>query len=190
MLSLKTARVNTSTHNKSLMPMRAFFLPLLLVLSASLAHADDYTEVDRLIAAKQFPEAMVSVEKYLATKPRDPQMRFLKGVIQGATDHTADALETFSKITEDYPELPEPYNNLAVLYASQNQLEAARTALDMAVRINPAYATAHENLGDIYVRLADRAYAKALQLNPGNAGLPPKLALVQQLQAPAPAKAP
>lgn len=172
------------------MPLRAFFLPLLLVLSASLAHADEYSEVNRLIGASQFPEALASAEKYLATKPRDPQMRFLKGVIQGATDHTADAMETFSKITEDYPELPEPYNNLAVLHARQNQLDAARTALEMAVRVNPAYATAQENLGDIYVRLADRSYAKALQLNPGNAGLPPKLALVQQLQAPAAIKTP
>ena len=111
------------------MSLRAFFLPLLLVLSASLAHADEYSEVNRLISASQFPEALASAEKYLATKPRDPQMRFLKGVIQGATDHTADAMETFSKITEDYPELPEPYNNLAVLHARQNQLDAARTAL-------------------------------------------------------------
>ncbi|GBU15258.1 hypothetical protein AwPolaro_06360 [Polaromonas sp.] len=166
--------------------MRAFFFPLLLVLSAGLAHADAYTDVNHLIGTKQFPEALASVEKHLAAKPRDPQMRFLKGVIQGETDHTAEALETFSKITEDYPELPEPYNNIAVLHARQNQLVPALAALEMAVRINPAYAAAQENLGDIYARLAEQAYAKSLQLNPGNAGLAPKLALVQQLQAATP----
>ena len=114
------------------MPTRAFFLrkPLSLILSslmllsllgASAAHADDYTDVNRLIGAKQFPEALTKADKYLAGKPRDPQMRFLKGVIQSETAKTGDAIETFTQITQDYPELPEPYNNLAVLYAGQTK---------------------------------------------------------------------
>jgi len=188
------------------MPTRAFFLrkPLSLLLSslllmallgASPAHADEYTDVNRLISARQFPEALASADKYLIAKPRDPQMRFLKGVIQGQTSKTGDAIETFTKITEDYPELPEPYNNLAVLYASQSQLDKARATLEMAIRINPRYATAHENLGDIYARLASQSYSRALQLDAGNATLPPKLALIGQLLAPAaksatPAKTP
>ena len=192
------------------MPTRAFFLRLplsllasrlllllsLLCLSAAhVAHADEYAEVTRLIAAKQFPEALASADHYLAGKPRDPQMRFLKGVIQGETAHTGEAIETFTQITQDYPELPEPYNNLAVLYASQSQFDKARETLEMAIRLNPRYATAHENLGDIYVRLASQSYSRALRLDAGNASLPPKVALMGQLLAsdakPAkPAKAP
>ena len=157
---------------------------LLAMFGASVAHADEYAEVNRLIGAKQFPQALASADKYLDGKPRDPQMRFLKGVIQGETAKTSEAMETFTKITEDYPELPEPYNNLAVLYAGQSQFDKARTTLEMAIRLNPSYTTAHENLGDVYARLASQSYSRAQQLDPGNAGLPPKLALIGQALAP------
>ena len=150
-------------------------------LSVSAAHADDYADVSRLMRASQYAEASAKADQYLATKPRDPQMRFLKGVIQTETGKASDAIATFTKITEDYPELPEPYNNLAVLYAGQSQFDKARAALEMAIRTNPSYATAHENLGDVYARLASQAYSKALQLDAGNAGVQPKLALIRSL---------
>ncbi|MCZ8257896.1 MAG: tetratricopeptide repeat protein [Polaromonas sp.] len=150
-------------------------------LSVSAAHADDYADVSRLMRAGQFAEAMTKVDQYLAGKPRDPQMRFFKGVIQTETGKTNDAIATFTKITEDYPELPEPYNNMAVLYAGQSQFDKARAALEMAIRTNPSYATAHENLGDVYARLASQAYSKALQLDGGNPAVPPKLALIRTL---------
>jgi tetratricopeptide (TPR) repeat protein len=150
-------------------------------LSVSAAHADDYTDVSRLMRAGQFAEAMAKVDQALASKPRDPQLRFFKGVIQTETGKTNDAIATFTKITEDYPELPEPYNNMAVLYAGQSQFDKARAALEMAIRTNPSYATAHENLGDVYARLASQAYSKALQLDGGNAAVPPKLALIRNL---------
>jgi tetratricopeptide (TPR) repeat protein len=145
------------------------------------AQADDYAEVNRLVRAGQLSEALGKVEQYLATKPRDPQMRFMKGVIQTESGKPADAIATFSKLTEDFPELPEPYNNLAVLYAGQSQFDKARAALEMAIRTNPSYATAHENLGDVYAKLASQAYSKALQLDTGNAGVPPKLSLIRNI---------
>lgn len=167
--------------------LRCLFLAA--TLSVCTAYADDYADVSRLMRAKQYPDAMAKAEQYLASKPRDPQMRFLKGVILTETGKTADAISAFTKITEDYPELPEPYNNLAVLYAGQSQFDKARAALEMAIRTNPGYATAHENLGDVYARLASQAYSKALQLDGGNAALPPKLALIRALLA-ADSKAP
>ena len=154
---------------------------LAATLSAPLAHADDYSDVNRLVRAGQYPEALSKAEQYLVGKPRDPQMRFLRGVIQTETGKTGDAITTFSKITEDYPELPEPYNNLAVLYAGQSQFDKARAALEMAIRTNPSYTTAHENLGDIYARLASQAYSKALQLDGANTAVQPKLALIRTL---------
>jgi Flp pilus assembly protein TadD len=65
-------------------------------------------------------------------------------------------------LIEDYPELPEPYNNLAVLYAQQKQFDKARTALEMAIRIHPGYATAYENLGDLHSRLASQGVRESL----------------------------
>ena len=163
----------------------ALQLLTLVVACASLpAHADDYDEVSQLLRAGKNTEAAIKADSYLAAKPRDPQMRFLKGVIQRNSGKQAEAISTFTKLTEDYPELPEPYNNLAVLYAGQSQFDKARTALEMAIRTNPSYATAHENLGDIYARLASQAYNKALQLDGANAAVPPKLALIKEVFKP------
>lgn len=162
-------------------------LRLLMLVGACAAlpsHADEYADVSQLLKANKFPEAMTKVDAHLATKPADPQMRFLKGVIQRNMGKQAEAITTFNKLTEDYPELPEPYNNLAVLYAGQGQYDKARVALEMAIRTNPSYATAHENIGDVYARLASQAYNKALQLDSANVAVPPKLALIREVFKP------
>ncbi len=171
------------------MPVRTFLRNRLRALSlaaallaACAAHADDYGNVNQLVRSGKLAEAQAKAEQYLEGKPRDPQMRFLKGVIQTESGKTADAIQTFTRLTEDYPELPEPYNNLAVLYAGQNQLDKSRAALEMAIRTNPSYATAHENLGDIYAKLASQAYSKALQLDANTANsVKPKLAMIRSL---------
>jgi len=162
----------------------------LLALAAALAGsaaalADDYSDVNQLLRSGKHTEALARADEYLAAKPRDPQMRFLKGVVQTDAGRTAEAIATFSKLTEDYPELPEPYNNLAVLYAGRSEFDKARAALEAAVRANPSYAIAHENLGDVYAKLAAVSYSKAQQLDAGNTSVQPKLALVRQLFPPA-----
>lgn len=159
-------------------------LALVATLSISAVYADDYADVNVLVRAGKLAEALTKADQYLAGKPRDPQMRFIKGVIQTEAAKPLDAIATFTQITQDYPELPEPYNNLAVLYAGQGQFDKARAALEMAIRTNPSYATAHENLGDVYAKLASQAYSKALQLDGANTGVQPKLALIRTLFAP------
>jgi len=163
------------------LPTALRWLALATALFMTAAHADDYADVNALVRNGQLPQALAKADQYLAAKPRDPQMRFIKGVIQTEAGKPNDAIATFTKITQDYPELPEPYNNLAVLYAGQNQFDKARAALEMAIRTNPSYATAHENLGDVYAKLASQAYSKALQLDGGNSAVPPKLALIRNL---------
>jgi Flp pilus assembly protein TadD len=149
--------------------------------------ADDYADVNQLLRSGKHAEALAKADQYIAAKPRDPQMRFLKGVVQSEAGRTADAIATYTKLIEEYPELPEPYNNLAVLYASQSEFDKARVALEAAVRANPGYATAYENLGDVYAKLAAGAYGKAQQLDAKNSRMPAKLALLRQLIPPAPA---
>ena len=119
--------------------------------------------------------------RYLATSPKDARGRFLKGIILTEQNKPNDAIKVFTELTQDYPELPEPYNNLAVLYASQGQYDKARTALEMAIRTHPSYATAHENLGDIYAKMASQAYDKALQLDKSNTTAQTKLNLIKDL---------
>ena len=167
------------------LPRLLRLLALTALLGTGAAQADDYTEITQLIKAGKPADALAKADQRLAANPRDPQLRFLRGVAQADSGKPADAITTFTKLTEEYPELPEPYNNLAVLYANQNQLDKARTALEMAIRTNPSYATAHENLGDIYAKLASQAYNKALQLDATNANsVKPKLALIRELFAP------
>ena len=102
-------------------------------------------------------------------------MRFLKGVILSQRSQRDEAVAVFVGLTQDYPELPEPYNNLAVIYAAQGQYDKARGALETAVRVSPNYATAYENLGDVYAALAARAYQDARRYDGGNASALRKL---------------
>ena len=152
-----------------------------LTLAAAPAWADEYSDVSRFIRAGQLTEATTAADRYLVGKPRDAQMRFLKGVILTEQNKANDAIAVFVKLTEDFPELPEPYNNLAVLYGQQGLYDKARAALEMAIRTNPSYATAHENLGDVYAKLSSQSYAKALQLDPNNAAVAPKLTVIREL---------
>jgi tetratricopeptide (TPR) repeat protein len=163
-------------------------LPATFALTAALfavsVHANDVDEVNQLLKAGKQAQALTKVEQALAAKPRDAQLRFLKGVIQTELGKPQDAIGTFTSLTQEYPELPEPYNNLAVLHASGGQFDKARAALEMAIRTNPSYSTAHENLGDIYANLASQAYSKALQLGGSTTTLQPKLTLIRELFAP------
>ena len=160
------------------------FVALATILVVPLAHADDYSTVSQLARSGNPSEALTKADAYLATNPRDPQMRFIKGVILTNTGKTQDAMAVFTQLTQDYPELPEPYNNLAVLYAAQGQFEKARADLEMAVRANPRYATAYENLGDVYARLAAQSYAQAVQLDAAaGASVNPKLTLIRSMFA-------
>lgn len=187
--SMTNQFVPTGSNADTSLSKRLRLLALSVAVTATLAsplamaQADEYADVNRLVRSGQLNEALAKADQYLTTKPRDPQMRFLKGVIQTEGGKPTEAIATFSKLTEDFPELPEPYNNLAVLYAGQSQFDKARAALEMAIRTNPSYATAHENLGDVYAKLASQAYSKALQLDAGNTAVAPKLSLIRNLFA-------
>lgn len=155
-------------------------LVALVTMASSVAHADEASDVQKLMAAGKPAEALQKADQYLASKPRDPMMRFLRGISLSQMGKTSEAITAFTKLTEDYPDLPEPFNNLAVLYAQQGQYDKARTALEMAIRTNPSYATAYENLGDVYAKLASQAYSKALQIDTRSA-VAPKLAMIRDL---------
>ena len=147
------------------------------------AYADDIQDANKLFKQGQHSQALDKVNEFLANNPKDAQARFLKGLIFTEQGKTAESIKVFSALTEDYPELPEPYNNLAVLYASQGQYDKAKLALEMAIRTHPSYATAHENLGDIYAKMASQAYDRALQLDRSNTATKTKLAMIQDLFA-------
>ena len=165
---------------------RALFaaLALLVASPAAAAPADDLREAQKLYGQGKLPAALEKVDAYLVAQPKDAHGRFLRGLVLTDQKRPADAIAVFTSLTEDYPELPEPYNNLAVLYAAQGNYERARSVLELAISTHPGYAMAHENLGDIYAQLAARSYDRALQLDRANLSARAKSAKVKELIAP------
>jgi len=163
-------------------------LPSELAAASKLIHDGDYAQ------------ALEKIDAVLASDARNPQARFLKGVVQTDQGEIEAATATFQALTEDFPELPEPHNNLAVIWAKKGRYDMARAELEIALAAHPDYAIAHENLGDIYTRLAGTEYDRALALDKANRSAKTKLALVRQLfdvppsavplPAPSPAPAP
>ena len=149
--------------------------------------AEDTKEATRLYQQGKTDQALAKVNAALAQQPKDAQGRFLKGLIFTEQKKTAEAIQIFTGLTEDFPELPEPYNNLAVLYAGQGNYDKAKAALELAIHTHPSYSTAYENLGDIFAQMARRSYDKVLQLDKTNTSAQSKLALLKDLFTP-PAK--
>jgi tetratricopeptide (TPR) repeat protein len=143
--------------------------------------AEETKDATKLYQQGKLDQALSKVNSALAQQPKDAQGRFLKGLILTEQKKGADAIQVFTGLTEDYPELPEPYNNLAVLYASQGNYDKAKAALELAIHTHPSYATAYENLGDIYAQLARRSYDKALALDKSNLTAQGKLSMVKDI---------
>jgi Flp pilus assembly protein TadD len=143
-------------------------------------------EAVSMIREGQYITAMAKIDAVLAQDARNPQARFLKGVVQTDQEELDDAAVTFQALTEDFPELPEPHNNLAVIWAQQGRYDKARTELEIALKAQPNYAIAHENLGDVYARLAGAEYDRAVVLDKSNKSAQAKLVLVRELYAVAP----
>ena len=192
--------------------MRRFLAPLLVaaVLAAAPAFAQsdattdprEFSEAARkvyaqslrdarvLITDKKYDEAIALLDKLNAERPREPQARFLKGVALADSGKTDAAITAFQGVLGDFPELPEPHNNLAVLYAQKGEYGLARDELEAAINAAPDYVVAYENLGDIYARLAASNYEKAIARDSRNKSAPAKLKLVRDVLAPvAPAAA-
>jgi peptidyl-prolyl cis-trans isomerase B (cyclophilin B) len=127
-----------------------------------------------LLELRQFSEAEKAIAQGLMAKPRDAQWRFLEAVLFGQTRGVDEAISAFEALVDEFPELSEPHNNLAVLYLRQGQPQKARQALERAIRNRPDYALAYENLGDLYVQLAFEAYDRGSRIPAASAFLKPK----------------
>jgi Flp pilus assembly protein TadD len=127
--------------------------------------------------------ALEIADTALKAFPQDAQLRFIRAVSLHLLNRLPEAESAFMDMTQEFPELPEPHNNLAVVRAAQGKLDQARIALEDALRAVPDYAVAHENLGDIHAQLAARSYRSAQKLDPANKSIAPKLKLVSAVTA-------
>lgn len=144
-------------------------------------------DVEKLVKARQFQDAVNLIDRQLKTNPRNVQIRFVKARLQIEMRKFTDAKKTLVEITQQFPELPEPYNNLAAIAANQGNWIEARDYLELALKLRPTYAIAAANLGEIYIRLGAQAYenaAKGAQTNQRQYTLRAK-ALLDVLKPPA-----
>lgn len=162
-------------------------LPAEYTEEARRAYSAGLGEARDLLREKRYPEAIAKLDSLIARRPREAQARFLKALALAESGQTAGAVEALRALSADFPELPEPRNNLAVIYAGQGNYALARDELLLAVAAAPDYAVAHDNLGDIYVRLAIDHYARASALEKSPPRIESKLKAARELiAAPAP----
>ncbi len=148
---------------------------------STVAQADVYTEVNALVQNGQWAQAQVLADARLKTAPTDPQMRLLKSHIQTGLGQTQAAMDTLRALTQSFPELPEPHNNLAALLVRENRHDEALVALNAALRARPDYALALENLGDLHLTLAAQAFARARLVTPAPTRLQTKQLATEQV---------
>jgi len=158
----------------------SIFLSLLLCVTNAYSKTS-YGDIQLLINQGEYKEALKLTENQLSANKSDIKLQFMKGLVLTRLDRYRDAEKVFIQLTADNPELPEPFNNLAVVYAAQGKYTEAEEALKNAINTHPSYATAHENLGDIYAKMASRAYNQALELDTSNKAAREKLSLVNEL---------
>lgn len=160
---------------------KALFLIILLSLSQSLIAGVQTDKIQALISEGELSQALTLTNKKLLEDESNVTFRFLKGLILTRLNELDKARDLFIELTREHPDLPEPYNNLAVIYASQGDFENAQNALQRAISTHPSYATAHENMGDIYAKMASKAYNQALELDAENTSAKAKLSLINDL---------
>ena len=166
--------------------LKGFLLFILLSLSTffltnEIYAADDFKSIMQLIEKGEKEKAAQQIDQYLKTNPNDPQVIFIKGVVNAELGKYNEAIQAFTYLTEKHPSLPEPFNNLAVLYAELGDYDKAQKALESAIKTHPSYATAHVNLGDLYTKRATVAYNKALEIDKTNVQAKTKLSLIKKL---------
>jgi len=147
------------------------------------AVADSPENVRALLARGELPAALATAQAGVAARPGDAQSRFVLGVVLMDMGRDAQALAVFTDLSQAYPELPDPMNNIALLQARAGQLEPARQSLETALRNDPAHRAARVNLGQVHLMLAAQAWSQAAAAMPGDSALQSKLQSVRALLA-------
>lgn len=163
------------------MSKRFLIAVLLFVFAFSHYSFADISKLNKLIEEKDYIEAKKIVQQLLDSDKENPQLLFIDGVLLSELGEIENAINVFVSLTKSHPTLPEPYNNLAVLYAQSGNFDLARTALEKSIKTHPSYATAHVNLGDLYTRMASESYNQALQIDKSNKNAKTKLSLIKKL---------
>ena len=109
------------------------------------------------------------------------QPKFAQCVVQAQQAAPKKAIACFQQLVQEYPELPEAYNNIGVLYAGMGMHVEARKWFERGLTQQQAYATLHQNLLNLQSEINRNAYAAALQLDISKSNASPKLSLIGKI---------
>jgi tetratricopeptide (TPR) repeat protein len=138
----------------------AIFFCLLLVSAASAATST--AQLQQLIAQNRFADAARDGEQLLQQDPKHAETRFLTAYAYQMNAKTDKAVSLYQGLINDRPELPEPRNNLAMIYLAQGDYDRASQLLVEAINTHRSYAVAYANLSQVYKGIASEAYRRAV----------------------------
>ena len=165
------------------LPRACCSLLVALLLGTGLARGDVVNDVHTLMAKGELESALRVSAAAMARPTQDPQARFLHAVVLMELRRDAEASLAFTQMSQEYPELPEPFNNLALLHVRGGRLELARQSLETALRNDPGHRAARANLGEVYLMLAVQAWQQAGSNGPLDSRLMRKLEAARALLA-------
>ena len=173
------------TFLKFMKDKKIYFVSILtgsfFLFSSFISFAQNIEDIKLLLKSGKYARAEILTNNSIEDDLNNPELLFYKGIIETNMNKNNQAIDTFRDLTERFPELPEPFNNLAVLYAEKGQYDLAKEILEQAIKTNPSYLTAHINLGDIFTKMASEAYNNALEIDKSNNIAITKLSMITQL---------
>ena len=141
---------------------RFIIILLCLLLPPPLLAAVSLQELRQLLANQQYAAAARGGEELLRHNGRHAEVRFLTAYAYQMAAQRDQAIALYQSLIEDNPDLPEPRNNLAMIYLEDGDYDRASQLLVEAIKTHPSYATAYENLSQIYKGIASEAYRRAV----------------------------
>lgn len=141
-------------------------LGLAAITLSTVALAGETEEVGALLQSGRYQQALDRIDALPHDSRAQPQIRLYHGMSLMALDRRSEALRSFETLAAEYPNMPEPFNNMAVIHAAHGRYGEARVLLEKALRADARYSVAQENIGDVYIRLASQTYARLRILDP------------------------
>jgi len=126
-------------------------------------------QIEALINADDVDEALIMIQERQAVLARstapgtDVQLMFQHARALARVGETQKAKAIYIDLTERFPELIQPWNNLAVLYAKEGDILKAEQALETALLGNPNNANAKFNLAKLQQARAEQALTDSTQ---------------------------
>jgi Flp pilus assembly protein TadD len=163
--------------------VNALLIQMALNFAVGAAWADEPAEIRALVIHGDLPAALERAHKAMQAHPTDAQARFLYALVLMDLKRDDEALAVLTQMTQEYPELPDPYNNIALLQVRAGRVELARQALETALRNDPGHRAALANLGQVQLMLAVQAWEQAAASGPSDPQLLRKLEAARALLA-------